>query len=330
MYTLMDKFKKLCSDRHQDYPLFVDVTWGAGGTTSDLTFDLCIKAKDKYGINPNMHLTCTNMDSAKVDKALKDCFDHGITNIVALRGDPPVGQQAWSATEGGFSCALDLVRHIRELYGTHFGISVAGYPEGHPSTFTTLQGEDARASLSASELQRCQVELQADGSELVHVCRDEDFEKEIAYLKAKVDAGADFIITQMFFDAEVYGAFVRKCRESDITVPILPGIMCVTSYGGFKRMTGFCKSRVPAALLADLESVKEDDAKVRDFGVRLGVSLGRRALELGAPGLHLYTLNTSEITFGVLEGLGYVDLTAVAVVEASVVAVEQAQALALA
>jgi methylenetetrahydrofolate reductase (NADPH) len=110
-------------------PLFTDFTWGAGGSTADLTLDLTIAAKEEYGFVPNMHLTCTNMPVDKLDTALATCKAHGIRNIVALRGDPPAGSDQWEASEGGFSCALDLVRYIRAQHGDYFGIAVAGYPE---------------------------------------------------------------------------------------------------------------------------------------------------------------------------------------------------------
>mmetsp|Transcript_37669 Transcript_37669/g.38344 ORF Transcript_37669/g.38344 Transcript_37669/m.38344 type:complete len:275 (+) Transcript_37669:79-903(+) len=229
---LISNLKAVCSKSNPDYPMFVDVTWGAGGSTADLTFDLCVKAKQNFGVNPNMHLTCTNMDAAMVDKALKDCRDTGITNIVALRGDPPVGQEKWTVTEGGFTCALDLVRHIRQLYSDYFCLSVSGYPEGHPNSFTTLTSPEAKSSLTLSEQCRCSVEKTEDGTEVIYVCRDEDYQKELNYLKEKVEAGADCIITQMFFDVNVYEVFVQDCRKMNITVPIIPGIMCVASYGG--------------------------------------------------------------------------------------------------
>ncbi len=107
-------------------PLFTDFTWGAGGSTSDLTVELCVKAIQKFQLNPNMHLTCTNMELDKIRTALDKCVQEGITNVLALRGDPPLGEEKWIATEGGFTCALDLVRHMRSAHGNHFSISVAG------------------------------------------------------------------------------------------------------------------------------------------------------------------------------------------------------------
>ena len=124
LYNVIDKKLKPLN------PIFADFTWGAGGSTSDLTLELCRHIKSESKLNPNMHLTCTNMDASKITEALEGCKESGITNIVALRGDPPAGQEAWTVTEGGFSCALDLVKHIRAEHGDYFCLSVAGYPEG--------------------------------------------------------------------------------------------------------------------------------------------------------------------------------------------------------
>ena len=130
-------------------PLFADFTWGAGGSTSDLTLDLCKKAKTEYNTNPNMHITCTNVDRNTIDDALKTCKEAGITNILALRGDPPVGQEVWTANEGGFTCARDLVKNIRATHGDFFHITVAGYPEGHPNKMSLVT--DGYDSLSEAE-----------------------------------------------------------------------------------------------------------------------------------------------------------------------------------
>jgi methylenetetrahydrofolate reductase (NADPH) len=111
------------------HPLFADFTWGAGGSTAELTLDLTLEAKHTHGLVPNMHLTCTNMQLEKIEGALRTCKERGIRNIVALRGDPPAGEDKWTVSEGGFSCARDLVQYIRQHYGDHFCISVAGYPE---------------------------------------------------------------------------------------------------------------------------------------------------------------------------------------------------------
>ena len=207
-------YKRIARMTHQR-PMYADITWGAGGATSDTTLGIAVSMQKEYGMEANMHLTCTNMEAKMVDDALEAAKAAGIRNIVALRGDAPVGQATWAPVEGGFSCALDLVKHIRKLHGDYFGISVAGYPEGHPTVINAVAGREL------SDAEKGRVVSLPDGD---FVCSDADFEKEIAYLKQKVDAGADFIITQMFFDTEVFIAFVAACRAAGITVPIMPGV----------------------------------------------------------------------------------------------------------
>jgi methylenetetrahydrofolate reductase (NADPH) len=282
------------------HALYADVTWGAGGGTSDLTLEICTRLKRDHGMVPNMHLTCTNMPEELIGKALAGAKAEGICNIVALRGDPPKGQEEWKAAEGGFACALDLVKHIRKEHGDFFCLSVAGYPEGHPTVIKKV-GEGGLASLSVAEQRR--VVMLEDGP---HVCHDADYANELAYLKRKVDAGADMIITQMFFDVEVFVQFVADCRAAGIACPILPGIMPIQSYAGFNRMAGFCKSRVPQRLRDAVEAVKDDDAAVKQFGVKECAALCRRILESGScgRGLHFYSLNVEETTFAVLDELG--------------------------
>ena len=284
-------------------PLFVDFTWGAGGSTADLTYQLTLEAV-KRDLVPNMHLTCTNMDAALIKKALDDCKANGIRNICALRGDPPVGAENWSATDGGFSCALDLITYIRNEYGDHFGISCAGYPEGHPNRIKVVE---AGRVLSAAEEGRKVTLVEKDETsgeekEVTYVCSDADFEEELAYLKQKVDAGADFIMTQMFFDPAVFHSFVEACRAYGIAVPILPGLMCIQAVGGFKRMTGFCRSRVPTALRAEINACA-DDVAAKDVGVAHGVATCTAVRDV-VPGFHFYTLNLEKVTLGIVRGLG--------------------------
>ncbi|ORX88979.1 methylenetetrahydrofolate reduct [Basidiobolus meristosporus CBS 931.73] len=261
LYDRMERMYKLG-------PTFIDVTWGAGGSTSDLTLELCDTAQSVYGLETTMHLTCTNMPKEQIDFALKKAKECGIQNILALRGDPPRGQEVWTACESGFSNAVDLVRYIREQYGDYFCVSVAGYPEGH---------------LDATS-----------------------FEEDLRFLKEKVDAGADYIVTQLFYDVELFLEWVKKCREIGIQCPILPGILPIQNYNGFKRMTTLCKTFVPQAILDELEPIKEDDQAVKDYGVRLAISMCRRMQEEGILGFHFYTLNLERSTRLVLEGLNFV------------------------
>eukprot|EP01064_Diplonema_japonicum_P035034 TRINITY_DN743_c2_g1_i2.p1 TRINITY_DN743_c2_g1~~TRINITY_DN743_c2_g1_i2.p1 ORF type:complete len:355 (+),score=118.01 TRINITY_DN743_c2_g1_i2:64-1128(+) len=272
-------------------PEFVDYTWGAGGSTSELTMELCKTAQNKHNYIANMHLTCTNMEEGKVEAALKAAKENGIRNIIALRGDPPVGEKEWKATDTGFSCALDLVKYIRAHYGDYFCISVAGYPECHPDKI-------------------------ADYDEYLKTGKVDPavYKAEMDYLKKKVEAGADFIISQMFYDAELFIQWVKDCREAGITVPILPGLLPIQAYAGFKKMTGFCKTYVKPELLAQIEAKKpaadlsdEDKKKAEEefkaFGIEHMVGVCKALLAGGVKHLHFYCLNVDMATKQVLKGL---------------------------
>lgn len=295
LYSRMGRMKESIN------PLFSDVTWGAGGSTADLTLEIAQQLRET-GHVANMHMTCTNMEKdgdpkKAVHDALETAKNNGIVNIVALRGDPAAGQEEWKAADGGFTCALDLVEYIREKFGSEFGISVAGYPEGHPNAISLVENP---STMSESEKARSSTE---DGK--VYTCLDDDYKKEMDYLKKKIDAGADFIITQMFFDTKVFGTFVSDCRKWGINCPIVPGLMCINAYGGFVKMTKFCKTRVPADLREKMESLKDDPDKVKAFGVEFGIKMCEDLIEIGVDVLHFYTLNLEKITYGILSGLGY-------------------------
>ena len=280
-------------------PLFVDVTWGAGGSTSGLTFDICKTVKEKYGLITNMHLTCTNVETGTISDVLSKCRAAGITNILALRGDPPSGQE-WQQMEGGFSCALSLIEHIRREHGDFFGVSCAGYPEGHPSAMTELLSCEG---LTESELQRCSCTVDESGTRQYSVCLDAKYRAELAYLKQKVAAGATVIITQMFFDVSVFESFVKDCRECGVNVPILPGLMLISSYAGFNRMVKFCKTKVPENVMSALDAIRDDEKLVREYGVRFGIDMCKQLIAIGAPGLHFYTLNSLQPCSEIVNGL---------------------------
>eukprot|EP00535_Pseudo-nitzschia_heimii_P005151 CAMPEP_0197174054 /NCGR_PEP_ID=MMETSP1423-20130617/740_1 /TAXON_ID=476441 /ORGANISM="Pseudo-nitzschia heimii, Strain UNC1101" /LENGTH=403 /DNA_ID=CAMNT_0042622945 /DNA_START=55 /DNA_END=1266 /DNA_ORIENTATION=+ len=295
LYSRMERMKKSIN------PLFSDVTWGAGGSTADLTIEIAQKLRET-GHVANMHMTCTNMEKdgdpkKAVHDALQTAKNNGIMNIVALRGDPAAGQEEWKAADGGFTCALDLVEYIRENFGSEFGISVAGYPEGHPNAISLVEDP---STMTESEKARSSTE---DGK--VYTCLDDDYKKEMDYLKKKIDAGADFIITQMFFDTKVFGTFVEDCKKWGINCPIVPGLMCINAYGGFVKMTKFCKTRVPTELRAKMDSLKDDPDKVKAFGVEFGIQMCEDLIKIGVDVLHFYTLNLEKITYGILGGLGY-------------------------
>merc|ERR1719321_1936026 len=252
--------------------MWIDVTWGAGGSTSEKTLEICINALKYHGLNVMMHLTCTNMPKEELKRALDTCKEHGICNILALRGDPPghleggAASEGFKACEGGFAYATDLVKYIRQEYGDYFCVAVAGYPEGH---------------------------LEATS-----------FADDMKHLKEKVDAGADLIVTQLFYDNPSFLGYVERCRAMGITIPILPGIMPIQSYAGFNKMTTLCKTKVPSWIPERLEAVKDDEEKVKDVGVQIAIEQCQDLVKNGTPGLHFYTLNLESSVMRIVQGLG--------------------------
>merc|ERR1719446_484367 len=227
--------------------MWIDVTWGAGGSTADKTLEICINALKYHGLDVMMHLTCTNMEKEALHRALTTCKENGICNILALRGDPPAGVNAgeWKAVEGGFAYANDLVKYIRQEFGDYFCIAVAGYPEGH---------------------------LEATS-----------FDDDMKHLKEKVDAGADLIVTQLFYDNSTFLAYVDKCKKMGIDIPILPGIMPIQSYAGFNKMTSLCKTKVPEKIPVKLDAVKDDDEQVKTAGVEIAIEQCKELIDKGTP-----------------------------------------------
>ncbi|KAI8376932.1 methylenetetrahydrofolate reductase-domain-containing protein [Blakeslea trispora] len=256
-------------ERMQRYgPEFIDVTWGAGGTSADLTTEIVATAQSVYGLETMMHLTCTNMPKKQVDDALEAAKNCGCQNILALRGDPPKGQTNWESCEEGFEHAIDLVRYIREKYGDYFCIAVAGHPEGHID--------------------------------------NPDKEDDLLQLKKKVDAGADLVVTQLFFDVDAFVDFYKKARAIGITVPILPGVFPIQNYTGLKRVISFNNNFVPQKIWDDLEAIKEDDTAVKEYGINLTVEFIKKFREVGINGFHIYTFNLERSSRLVLERLNLV------------------------
>ncbi|KAL1827010.1 hypothetical protein DCAR_0206160 [Daucus carota subsp. sativus] len=272
--NLFERMERMVSHN----PTFCDITWGAGGSTADLTLEIANRMQNMVCVETMMHLTCTNMPVDKIDHALDSIKSNGIQNVLALRGDPPHGQDKFVQIQGGFSCALDLVKHIRSKYGDYFGITVAGYPEAHPDV------------------------IQSNG-----VATLESYQNDLAYLKRKVDAGADVIVTQLFYDTDIFLKFVNDCRQIGITIPIVPGIMPINNYKGFLRMTGFCKTKIPADVTAALESIKDNEEAVRAYGIHLGTEMCKRIMASGIKTLHLYTLNMEKSALAILMNLGLIE-----------------------
>ncbi|KAL9180058.1 hypothetical protein ACHAXT_008028 [Thalassiosira profunda] len=270
-------------------PLFVSVTWGANGSTLPRTLAVASHAQRFACVDVLLHLSCTGLTKERIGQVLGMARSAGIRNILALRGDPPAGRRAWRDGEvSGGECdrAVDLVRLIRQLHGDHFGIGVAGHPEGHPSS---AKGEEGRAT------------------ELIH-------------LKEKIDAGADFIITQFFYDVDVFLDYVKRCRACGITCPIIPGIMPVQSYSSLVKMTQFCGISVPRSVIERLETVRHDDEAVKKIGCEIAAEMCRRILassqsgdgdideSLHVDGFHFYTLNLERSTTRILADMGVLDI----------------------
>merc|ERR1719463_825518 len=229
----------------------------------------------------------------------------GVCNLVALRGDPPRGSEKWEAVEGGFACAEDLCAYITKHHGNWFSIAVAGYPEGHPDNISTIEGdvETAWASLTESEKKRAAIAVDdATGKRIVTVCRDAEYKIEMEYLKKKIDAGGNLVITQMFLDADVFVQFMKDCKDWGINVPIIPGIMCLNGFGGLKRMVPMCKTRAQNMMEA-AEKASASEEEFKRWAVDFGTDLCQKCLDAGACGLHFYTLNLEKVTLGMLKGL---------------------------
>ncbi len=246
-------------------PSFVSVTYGAGGSTRDRTLELVARIQRDLGITTMAHLTCVGSTKDEIRETLERLYASGIRNVLALRGDPPKGETEFQATEGGFRYGTELVSFIREL-GMDWCIGAACYPEGHVES--------------------------------------SDLEDDLAHLVEKVDAGADFLVSQLFFDNDDYHAFVRRAGSAGITVPIVPGLMPVTNASQAERFTKMCGARIPQELYRRLRIVENDSAAVVATGVQWAVDQGRELLKRGAPGLHFYTLNRSSATLAVHAALG--------------------------
>lgn len=247
-------------------PLFITVTWGAGGSTAEKTLELAALAQRNLNLPVCMHLTCTNMDRTIIDKALHECQQAGIRNILALRGDPPVGE-SWNQNNtqpAEFQHAVDLVKYIKSQYGSYFCIGVAAYPEGH-----------------------CEGEAEASQQNPL---------KDLPYLKEKVDAGADFVITQLFYDVDKFLAFERLYVEHISTeVPLIPGLMPVNSFLLFNRAAKLSHASIPKYILDKFpEEIQHDDHAVKSICVRLLADIVDRIYNDTQGRIkcfHFYTLN---------------------------------------
>ena len=244
-------------------PAFVSVTYGAGGATRDGTVELATRIKAEQGIEAMAHLSCVGESSEGLVQILDRMRAAGIENVLALRGDPPRGDDDFRAPEGGLSSATELAAYISERYD--FAIGGACFPEVHPEAPTP--------------------------------------EADLAYLKTKIDAGASFLITQLFFDNRAYFDFVDAARERGIEVPIVPGVVPIRSYEQIVRFCENCQASIPPSLAAAMEALEGDQAAEAELGIAFATRQCEELLAGGAPGVHFYTLNQAPVTRAVLAAL---------------------------
>ena len=217
-----------------------------------------------------------------------------------VAGDPPKGAINWRPIKNGVNNAIDLVKLIREEHGDYFCIAVAGFPEGHPySSSSRTNSPNKSASANSDEALLPPPPPQNYEGYGKCTCSPED----IALLKAKVDAGADFILTQFFYDSQVFIDYMKVCKKEGIHCPILPGIMPVQGYSSFQKMTQFCRTRVPDKIWADLAGFRENDEEVKAYGVALCIKICKTLREAGVPGFHFYTLNLEKSVGLILDGI---------------------------
>jgi methylenetetrahydrofolate reductase (NADPH) len=245
------------------HPAFVSITYGAGGSLRARTIALAKRIARDLDLTVLAHVTCVGSTRAELRAVFDDLARSGIENVLALRGDPPRGETAFTAPAGGFAHATELIAMLRRNYD--FCIGAACYPETH-------------------------VEAESPQRDLEHT-------------REKVEAGAEFLVSQLFFDNDAYWAFDARVREAGIRVPMLPGIMPVTNYEQITRFVAMCGASIPPKLKAAMELRRGDDRAVEDLGVAYASMQALDLLRRGAPGIHFYTLNRSPATRAIVSGM---------------------------
>lgn len=244
-------------------PGYISVTYGAGGSTREKTVEMVSKIKQEIGIEAMAHLTCVGHSKTEIKEVLNQIKEKGIENIIALRGDPPKGEKNFMPHPDGFKNARELTGFIHQSYD--FCIAVAGYPEGHVEAANKAQDWD--------------------------------------YLEKKVNAGADFIVTQLFFNNPDFFNFEKEMRKRGVLVPIIPGIMPITNFHQIVRFTQMCGAKIPEVLLKDLEAVQNNGGAVEEKGVEFATKQCEELIAHGVKGIHFYTLNKSKATKKIIENL---------------------------
>ncbi len=248
---------------HPLKPSYVSVTYGAGGSTRQKTVDLVERIQNELAIRSMAHLTCVGHTAEEIGSILDTLWNSGIRNVLALRGDPPVGQSQFTATEGGFANSSELVKYVRARHD--FCIGVAGYPEGHPQCLNRT--------------------------------------RDLEHLVQKVDNGANFIITQLFFDNADFYRFRDTARSMGIKVPIVAGLMPILNVAQTKRFVSMCGAKIPHALLTRLEGLEANPESVYAAGIEYAVKQCEDLLSNGVEGIHFYTLNKSKATVEICRAL---------------------------
>jgi methylenetetrahydrofolate reductase (NADPH) len=258
-----ENLRTALDDLKADAPAFVSVTYGAGGSTRDKTVEIVKSIKQDYGIEAMAHFSLVGQSVDGLRRQLDEIAESGIDNVLALRGDPPQGENEWIAHPDGLGYSVELIEILKAEYD--FCIGAACFPEVHPDA--------------------------------------PNLEEDLRYLKRKVEAGANFLITQLFFDNRDYFNFVDEARAAGIDVPIIPGIWPVTNYAQIKRIADLCKSRFPDRFESELEERKDDPVATANLGVAYATLQCVELLAKGAPGIHFYTLNKSPATRAILAAL---------------------------
>jgi methylenetetrahydrofolate reductase (NADPH) len=246
-----------------DQPDYVSVTYGAGGSTRDRTVEITKWIKQQLEIEAMAHLSCVGEPTERLIEILQELEQAGVENVLALRGDPPRGQDEWKPHPGGLHYSVELIGLIAERFD--FCVGAACFPEVHPEA--------------------------------------PSLEEDLKYAKQKVDAGAGFLITQLFLDNELYFDFVEEARAAGITVPLIPGIMPITNYNQIKTITGMCGASISPELERELGQRADDPEAVAELGVAYATLQCSDLLARGAPGIHFYTLNRSPATRAILAAL---------------------------
>ncbi|MGB9766200.1 MAG: methylenetetrahydrofolate reductase [NAD(P)H] [Sulfurihydrogenibium sp.] len=246
-------------------PTFVSVTYGAGGSTREKTRDVVKKIHEETNLTVMAHLACVGHSKYEIKSILDDYQRIGIENILALRGDIPISFEKENLPSDGCKNAAELVSFIRENYRDYYCIAVASYPEGHPES--------------------------------------PNLERDIYYFKKKVEMGADFSITQMFFDNNFFYEFIEKCQKVGINIPIIPGIMPITNFNQIRKFASLCGATIPEDVIKIFEKYADNPEETKKVGIDFATKQCEDLLKNGVKGLHFYTLNKSDATIRIYQNI---------------------------